>query len=78
MYSKAVFELTSIGEVDRIRVEECALKFFTELVVIVVLENCFGNVLGIGVEELVGGERVTFSGELSAFDLLLSEVNDLL
>lgn len=41
---KAVFELTSVREVDRILVEERTLEFFTECVVVVILENCFGNV----------------------------------
>ena len=78
VYRKSVFELTPVRKIYVILVEKATLKLFSESVVVVILENCFGNVLVIRVEESVGRERVAFSGELRAFDLFLPKVNDLL
>lgn len=51
VYSETVFELTSIREVNRILVEECALEFLTELVVVSILSDSGVDIFGIRVVE---------------------------
>lgn len=48
VYRKSVFELTSVREVDMILVEECALEFFTESIVVVILDYGLGDVCFVG------------------------------
>lgn len=57
VYSEAVFKLTSIGEVDMILVEECALKFFSESVVVVILDYSLGDVCFVGRGKSFGRDR---------------------
>lgn len=47
MYGEAVFELTSIGEINVVRVEERTLEFFTELIVVIVLSDSGVDIFGI-------------------------------
>lgn len=62
---ETVFKLTSVTEVDMIGVEECALEFLTESVVVVILKNCLGDVSFVGSVELVRGYRTVSCGESS-------------
>jgi hypothetical protein len=58
VYSKAVFKLTSVREVYRVLIEECALEFFTELVMFVILNGSSTNISGVGIGESFLSSRV--------------------
>ena len=77
---EAVFELTSIGEIDRVLVEEYALKFFAELVLVVVLSDSGVDIFGMRVEECFCGERYRRlrRGKSFGLCLFLFKVDDLL
>ena len=79
-----MFELTSIGEIDIVRIKKATLKLFTELVVIIVLSDSGVDIFGVRVIQSVcvksRSERILSSRDrkASAFLLLLPQIYDLL